>query len=80
MKRRIFWGLAVVSGLVASTFLAVQPAYAATGIRVVNGVLVEANDTPLKLRGINHLGTTSGGTATCAMVNEWPAASRARSP
>jgi mannan endo-1,4-beta-mannosidase len=54
MKRGLFWGLAVVGGLVASTFIAGQPAHAATGIRVVNGVLVEANGTPLKLRGINH--------------------------
>jgi mannan endo-1,4-beta-mannosidase len=57
MKRRLVWGLAVVGGLLASTFLAVQPAHAATGIRVVNGVLVEANGTPLKLRGINHAHT-----------------------
>jgi len=54
MKRQLFWGLAVVGGLLASTFVAGQPAHAATGIRVVNGVLVEANGTPLKLRGINH--------------------------
>jgi len=57
MKQKLFWGLAVVGGLVASMFVAVQPAHAATGIRVVNGVLVEANGTPLKLRGINHAHT-----------------------
>jgi mannan endo-1,4-beta-mannosidase len=57
MKRRLGWGLAALVGLIAATAVAVHPAYAATGIRVANGVLVEGNGTPLKLRGINHAHT-----------------------
>jgi mannan endo-1,4-beta-mannosidase len=40
--------------LVLSVMVAARPAYAAVGIRVTNGRLVEANGTPLILRGINH--------------------------
>jgi mannan endo-1,4-beta-mannosidase len=39
---------------VLSAVLAARPADAAVGIRVSNGRLVEANGTPLVLRGINH--------------------------
>ncbi|WP_348650542.1 cellulase family glycosylhydrolase [Catellatospora sp. KI3] len=54
MKKKI--ALAALSALALLTgMLAVsQPAQAATGIRVSNGKLVEANGTALKLRGINH--------------------------
>jgi len=37
-----------------SVAIAARPAVAAVGIRVSNGRLVEANGTPLMLRGINH--------------------------
>ena len=54
MKTKLGIGLAVIAALIASVVVAVLPAQAAVGIRVSNGVLVEGNGTPLKLRGINH--------------------------
>jgi mannan endo-1,4-beta-mannosidase len=54
MKTKIGIALAAVAALVAALVVAIQPAHAAVGIRVSNGVLVEGNGTPLKLRGINH--------------------------
>jgi mannan endo-1,4-beta-mannosidase len=53
--RRGFAALgATVLALLASTFVAAQPAAAGTGMRVHNGRLVEANGRDLVLRGINH--------------------------
>ena len=57
MKKRIAIAAATILGVIASMFVAVQPAQAAVGIRVSNGRLVEANGTPLILRGINHAHT-----------------------
>ncbi|HLT11769.1 MAG TPA: cellulase family glycosylhydrolase, partial [Micromonosporaceae bacterium] len=54
MKTKIGIALAAVGALIAAIFVAIQPAQAAVGIRVSNGVLVEGNGTPLKLRGINY--------------------------
>ncbi|GAA1820661.1 glycoside hydrolase family 5 protein [Planosporangium flavigriseum] len=45
---------ATVLALLASTFVFAPPAQAATGLRVQNGRLVEANGRDLVLRGINH--------------------------
>jgi mannan endo-1,4-beta-mannosidase len=44
----------VLFALLASSFVFAQPAHAATGIRVKDGRLVEANGRDLVLRGINH--------------------------
>jgi mannan endo-1,4-beta-mannosidase len=53
--RRGFAALsATVLALLASAFVSAQPAQAATGMRVHNGRLVEANGRDLVLRGINH--------------------------
>jgi mannan endo-1,4-beta-mannosidase len=57
MRSRIGVFIAVLGALVAAVAVAAQPAYAAVGIRVSNGVLVEANGAALKLRGINHAHT-----------------------
>ena len=48
---------ACAAGLLLSTILYVEPAHAATGIRISGGRLVEANGTELVLRGINHAHT-----------------------
>ena len=48
---------ACAAGLLLSTVLYVEPAHAATGIRISGGRLVEANGTELVLRGINHAHT-----------------------
>jgi mannan endo-1,4-beta-mannosidase len=45
---------AISLGFALSTVVLERPAEAAVGIRVTNGRLVEANGTPLMLRGINH--------------------------
>ncbi|HEY7226171.1 MAG TPA: cellulase family glycosylhydrolase, partial [Micromonosporaceae bacterium] len=57
MRSRVGVGIAVLAAVVATVAIAARPAYAASGIRVANGVLVEANGAPLKLRGINHAHT-----------------------
>jgi mannan endo-1,4-beta-mannosidase len=57
MRRKIGLAVAVVAAVVATFAVAIQPAYAAVGIHISNGRLVEANGTPLKLRGINHAHT-----------------------
>src|SRR5690349_3920550 len=57
MKQRIAIAAAAAVTLVMSMLLIAEPAHAAVGIRVTNGKLVEANGTPLKLRGINHAHT-----------------------
>ncbi|GAA1398641.1 cellulase family glycosylhydrolase [Catellatospora coxensis] len=54
MKRKIALAAASLLTLAAAVVAFSQPAQAATGIRVTNGKLVEANGTALKLRGINH--------------------------
>jgi mannan endo-1,4-beta-mannosidase len=55
--KRIGIVLAALAALVVSVFVAIQPAEAATGIRISNGRLVEGNGTALVLRGINHAHT-----------------------
>ncbi|HEV7896898.1 MAG TPA: cellulase family glycosylhydrolase [Planosporangium sp.] len=45
---------ALLLALIASSFVFAQPAHAATGMRVKDGRLVEANGHDLVLRGINH--------------------------
>jgi mannan endo-1,4-beta-mannosidase len=57
MKTKIGIALAAIGALVAAILVAITPAHAAVGIRVSNGVLVEGNGSPLKLRGINHAHT-----------------------
>jgi hypothetical protein len=57
MKTKVGIILAAVAALVASVIVAIQPAYAATGIRISNGRLVEGNGQPLVLRGVNHMHT-----------------------
>ncbi|MBB5873068.1 mannan endo-1,4-beta-mannosidase [Allocatelliglobosispora scoriae] len=57
MKQRIAIAATAVVTLIMSMLLFAEPAHAAVGIRVTNGKLVEANGTPLKLRGINHAHT-----------------------
>jgi mannan endo-1,4-beta-mannosidase len=57
MKRKIAIAAASLLAIAASVVAFSQPAQAATGIRVSNGRLVEANGTALKLRGINHAHT-----------------------
>ena len=57
MKTKFGLAGAAVLAIIAAVLVAIQPAQAAVGIRVSNGVLVEANGTPLKLRGINHAHT-----------------------
>jgi mannan endo-1,4-beta-mannosidase len=54
MRSRV--AIRAVTGLcfILSAVLAARAADAAVGIRVTNGRLVEANGTPLILRGINH--------------------------
>ncbi|GAA1030866.1 hypothetical protein GCM10009557_24330 [Virgisporangium ochraceum] len=52
MRRRL--GAACALALLLSVFVIADPAKAATGIRISNGRLVEANGTELVLRGINH--------------------------
>ncbi|GHJ49407.1 hypothetical protein Cs7R123_67490 [Catellatospora sp. TT07R-123] len=54
MKKTIALAAASALALVTAMLAFSQPAQAATGIRVSNGKLVEANGTALKLRGINH--------------------------
>jgi mannan endo-1,4-beta-mannosidase len=49
--------LAALAAVVISLFVAIQPAQAATGIRISNGRLVEGNGNALVLRGINHAHT-----------------------
>lgn len=53
MKNRIALFIATLLSCVLSAAIA-RSADAAVGIRVTNGRLVEANGTPLVLRGINH--------------------------
>src|SRR5688500_4581268 len=53
MRKSIAIVCATLLAVIASTFIA-SPAQAAVGIRSSGGRLVEANGTPLKLRGINH--------------------------
>jgi mannan endo-1,4-beta-mannosidase len=53
MKTRVAI-LAASLGFLLSVAITARPADAAVGIRVTNGRLVEANGTPLVLRGINH--------------------------
>jgi mannan endo-1,4-beta-mannosidase len=45
---------AAVSTLIATVFVAIQPAQAAVGFRISNGRLVEANGTPFVMRGTSH--------------------------
>ncbi len=52
MRRKL--GAACALALLLSVFFVADPAKAATGIRINNGRLVEANGTELVLRGINH--------------------------
>jgi mannan endo-1,4-beta-mannosidase len=54
MKNRVAILAATCLYFVFSALIAARPADAAVGIRVTNGRLVEANGTPLILRGINH--------------------------
>jgi mannan endo-1,4-beta-mannosidase len=57
MRTRIALAGATLAALLVSLIVYIQPAHAATGIRVSNGRLVEANGTELVLRGINHAHT-----------------------
>jgi len=57
MRTRLAFAAATLLALLASIFVYVQPAQAAVGIRISNGRLVEANGTPLVLRGVNHAHT-----------------------
>lgn len=45
---------ALAMTLTVATFVAVQPAQAAVGLRISNGRLVEANGTPFVMRGTSH--------------------------
>ncbi|MCW2642672.1 MAG: beta-mannosidase [Dactylosporangium sp.] len=54
MKRGFAIVGATLLAFLASNFVFAQPAHAATGMRVQNGRLVEANGHDLVLRGINH--------------------------
>lgn len=54
MKTRVAIVTATCLAFVFSAMIAARPADAAVGLRVSNGRLVEANGTPLVLRGINH--------------------------
>src|SRR5262245_5007156 len=57
MRTRIALAGTTLAAMIVSLLVFVQPAHAATGIRVSNGRLVEANGTELVLRGINHAHT-----------------------
>ena len=57
MRTRIAIACTATLAVVLSTFVFMRPAFAAVGIRVSNGRLVEANGTELILRGINHAHT-----------------------
>jgi mannan endo-1,4-beta-mannosidase len=54
MRNRVAIIAASHIGLLVSAMMQGAPAHAAVGIRVTGGRLVEANGTPLVLRGINH--------------------------
>jgi mannan endo-1,4-beta-mannosidase len=55
--KKVILALAAAAAVVVSLVVAIQPAQAATGIRVSNGRLVEGNGNALVLRGINHAHT-----------------------
>ncbi|MDG4766812.1 cellulase family glycosylhydrolase [Solwaraspora sp. WMMD406] len=57
MKTRLRVAAATLIALFASIVVLVQPAHAAVGLHVSGGRLVEANGTPLVLRGVNHAHT-----------------------
>jgi len=54
MRTRTTLAGATLAALVGSMLVFVQPAHAATGIRVSNGRLVEANGQKFIMRGISH--------------------------
>ncbi|WJK39668.1 cellulase family glycosylhydrolase [Solwaraspora sp. WMMA2056] len=57
MKTRLGVAAATLLALVASIVVLVPPAHAAVGLHISGGRLVEANGSPLVLRGVNHAHT-----------------------
>ena len=54
MRRRLAILAATLVTVAASTFIAVQPAHAATGFYVSNGRLYDANGSDFVMRGVSH--------------------------
>ncbi|SDT42643.1 cellulase family glycosylhydrolase [Actinoplanes derwentensis] len=61
MKRRLATIAAVLITLTAAVFTVVNPAWAATGLRVSGRNIVEANGSTFVMRGINHMHTWYAG-------------------
>ncbi|GAA1610690.1 cellulase family glycosylhydrolase [Actinoplanes couchii] len=61
MKRRLATIAAVLITLVAAVFTVVNPAWAATGLRISGRNIVEANGSTFVMRGINHMHTWYAG-------------------
>ncbi|MFC7545879.1 cellulase family glycosylhydrolase [Plantactinospora sp. GCM10030261] len=55
--RLLATAVAGLLALLAAVFVAVQPANAAAGFTVRDGVLLDANGTPFVMRGVNHAHT-----------------------
>ncbi|WP_430786064.1 cellulase family glycosylhydrolase [Actinoplanes sp. G11-F43] len=61
MKRRLATIAAVLITLTAATLTVVNPAWAATGLRISGRNIVEANGSTFVMRGINHMHTWYAG-------------------